>query len=152
MALSCNREAFKPADGCPEIHADLTFPDFESCEAADPGRLKSVSRLDLQKTPAFPMFVPANDPLPVSIPDIDIDIDEIGCIADDLADGSSSVSISYDVGPNDKPYGSVSIARSTDNSCSISGINIALHLIQPSIPSVSLSDGVITYSFTGVSL
>lgn len=88
MALNCNRRAFEMIDGCPPVEVDLTFPDFKSCEDADPSRLKEAANLGMQQSPAFPMFIPANDPVPaVVIPDVDVDID---CGFDDT---ETSVSI-----------------------------------------------------------
>lgn len=140
MALSCNREAFKPGDGCPEINVDLTFPDFGACEDADPGRLKGVSRIDLQKSPAFPMFMPAEDPLPVSIPDIDVDWE---CPFDGMSSGGNDINI--DAG---HAVASGSVKIDVGDNCSVSGVSIDLDIPDYAGPAVQVSNGAVFYTFS----
>lgn len=152
MSLSCNREAFKPAEGCPEIEADLTFPDFEACEAADIGRLKSVSRLDLQKSPAFPMFIPANDPLPVDIPDIDVDA--YGCPFGEISE-NSSVTVTDSDGQEISGSGGYVDVRTLagSNVCSFEGIDIVVSIPRSdAFASITVgSDGVSYVTFPALS-
>lgn len=140
MALSCSREAFKPAEGCPQLDVDLTFPDFESCLDADPSRLKSVARLDEQKSPAFPMFIPSDDPLPISIPDVELDWE---CPFDGLSSDGDDISI--DAG-NAHASGTVKV-ESTEG-CSMTGISIDLELPDYGGPAVRVEDGAVYYTFS----
>lgn len=115
MALSCTREAFKLDDGCPELEVDLTFPDFESCDA-DTARLKGVAKIDLQKSPAFPITIPANDPIPVDIPEIYIE-----CAFDRV---DTNVSISEDSPPGTSF--SLDLVKPYSDSCAVSEMNVKL--------------------------
>lgn len=141
MSLSCKRSAFEFDDGCPPVSVDLTFPDFESCEAADPGKLKSVSRLDLQKAPAFPMFIPGDDPVPVSIPDIEIP--DYECPLDSFSKTGQRITVNSG---NAASTGTVKILAESD-SCSLNGIEIELTIPDYSGPSVRVSNGAIYYTF-----
>lgn len=152
MALNCKREAFKPADGCPSISADLSFPDFESCEEADPGKLRPPARLSLQKAPAFPMTIPANDPLPISIPDIDID--DYGCPFGDISENSSVRVFDQDGHELDGGGGHVDVRTSSgSNVCSLDGIDITITVPQSNaFASVVVgADGVSYVTFPALS-
>ena len=141
MALNCNREAFKLDAGCPPVSVDLKFPDFGACEDADPGRLKGVSRLDLQKSPAFPMFMPAEDPLPISIPDLDIDYE---CPLDGVSSDGDLININAG---NAKATGNVRVERASTG-CSMTGISIDLDIPDYSAPKVRIDDGAVYYTFS----
>lgn len=121
MALSCNRRAFELDEGCPSVDIDLTFPDFDACGDANEGRLKGVSRIALQKSPAFPTFMPGADPLPVSIPDIDVEM-VIDCSFDDTA---TSVEFSSDGVPG--ASGSLEFNRNDEN-CGVDSVRLRLDI------------------------
>lgn len=64
MKDSCDRSAFSFPDGCPPVEVDLDFPDFDACDSAVTTDLRSASRLNLQRVPAFPAPVVGMDILP----------------------------------------------------------------------------------------
>ena len=138
MALKCSRRPFEMEDGCPPVEVDLTFPSFEACVNADPSKLKAPSRLDTRKDPAFPIL-PAADPLPIQIPDID----DLGCPLDGLNEDGDSITI---VG-TEHASGRVKLNR-TSTGCSVTGIDIQLNLPDISAPEVKIEDGAVFYSFS----
>ena len=152
MALNCNRQPFQFEDGCPSVKVDLNFPDFNACATAEPSRLKSVSRLNIQKAPAFQMFIPVADPLPVPDFDIDIDIDsiDVGCPFEDLDSGDMSVSVHED--DTGESHGSLSISHGDDNPCAITGLHLDLYIPPPVIPTLSYEDGTVVYTFANVAI
>lgn len=141
MALDCKREAFKPGPGCPEISVSLKFPDFAACGDADPARLKGISKMDLQKSPAFPAFVPANDPLPVYIPDLDALLDDIDCVFDSYDKDATTVRINGKISPDS----SVDMVVGSD--CQIEGFDIDIAVDVPRAPTVSYKNGAVLYTF-----
>lgn len=141
MALDCKREAFKPGPGCPEISVNLNFPDFASCKDAEPGRLKSVAKMDLQRSPAFPVFIPGNDPLPVYIPDIENILDDIPCALDSYDAESTTISINGKESPNSR----VDMVVGPD--CQLAGFDIDINFDMPKTPRIVYSDGAVLYRF-----
>ena len=140
MAMRCNRSPFEMEDGCPPLKVDLNFPSFEACVSADPSKLKAPSRLDTNKGIAYPI-IPANDPLPIQIPDIDFD--DIGCPLDGINGDGDNITITG----TDKASGKVSVKRTTEG-CSMTGIDISLELPSMDGPAVRVEDGAVFYTFS----
>ena len=98
MPILCNREAFKFEDGCPPVEVDLEFPDFDACEEADSTRLKGVSNMGLRRAPAFPIFLPTAEQIPVDVESPNA-ISTLGTIAGAVAAGMD-VTNPFDVDDN----------------------------------------------------
>lgn len=124
MALSCSRQAFTAGEGCPSLDVDTSFPDFGACESADTSRLRSPARNNLQKTPAFNIFMPAVDPLPFIFPDVDLDTD---CAIPDNIYTHVSISPKPFTGGGGSSSGKLDLL-SSPGSCSLSGMSLALNI------------------------
>lgn len=146
MGIKCSREAFEPPEGCPELNVDLEFPDFEACISADPSRLKGVSRLDIDKSPASPSLPILDDiPLHIEFPDMP------PCPFGELREEGSSVTIKGVSGA----VGGMTFSTSdgTGSSCSLKGIDLNLYIPEVQAPKLEISaGGVPTYSFAASSV
>ena len=121
MALDCKREPFSSSDGCPRIDIDLEFPEFEACVDADPGKLKQVSKLDLNKSPVVPTFMPAADPLPIVFPEIEAIFD---C---PFVEDKTQYNVKFDPAKNPGASGKVVINRDPAT-CRVEDFSVTLDI------------------------